>query len=55
MRDSPRDRYVIWNFGFGFGFDNVGCDYKIVKLLEYHDGRFDDKRRQINVYSLKAN
>ncbi|XP_021760569.1 F-box protein CPR30-like [Chenopodium quinoa] len=48
------DRHFT-NFGFGFGFDHVNDDYKVVKVTSNH---FDDLRvvdSKVMVYSLKTN
>ncbi|XP_059631849.1 F-box protein CPR1-like [Cornus florida] len=40
---------------YGFGYDSVSDDYKVVRLIEYYDRYYDSLGSEVKVYSLKLN
>ncbi|XP_059628783.1 F-box protein CPR1-like, partial [Cornus florida] len=46
----------IWSFiGYGFGYDSIRDDYKLVRIVQYYGEKDDSLYFEVMVYSLKSN
>ncbi|XP_059646514.1 F-box protein CPR1-like [Cornus florida] len=53
--DFPRKRRVYQNTVYGFGYDSVNDDYKVMRVIEYFRNGDDSFESEVKVYSLKLN